>query len=273
MTLAPTVDPAEARAALATAAGRLTALLRTSTRPGAHAIGVWDVADTAVHLGNAWDILPALARGERPPLIDDVWELGDVTTRLTRAATDHDLNAIADRIDAAARSFLDLAATSDGSVRPWLVSGVEVPMTTFVCHLLNESLVHGFDISRAQDRAWAIERAHARLIIQGFLFPVLSRLPAAAMVDAEAASGVRACYDLRLRGGGRFFMAFEDGEMSIEAPSSRRVDCHVLAEPSALLLVIWGRRSQWPAIFSGKLLTYGRRPWLGHRLRTLVRNP
>lgn len=272
MTLAPTADPAEARAALATVAGRLTALLRTSTRPGAHAVGVWDVADTAVHLGNAWDIIPALARRERAPLIDDVWDLGDMTTTLTRAATDHDLNAIADRIDLAARSFLDLAAAADGEVMPWLVNGVEMPMTTFVCHLLNESVVHGFDIARAQGRPWRIEPEYARLILGGFLFPVLSMLPSATMVTDKAV-GLRACYEVRLRGGGRFHLAFQDGAVSIEPASPRRVDCYLWADPSALLLVIWGRRSQWPAVFSGKLLAFGRRPWLGPRLRSLVRNP
>jgi hypothetical protein len=273
MTLAPTADPAEARAALALAAGRLSSLIRGVARPTAHAVGEWNVADTAVHVGHAWDIIPALARREREPLISDVWELGLLTTSLTRAATDHDLGAIADRIDVAAAEFLPLAAQADGSGAPWLVRGVEVPMTTFVCHLLNESLVHGFDIARAEGKPWPIDPAHARLILQGFLFPVVSMLPAATMVDAEHASGLRACYDLRLRRGDRVFLSFDNGEVSIEPPSGRRVDCHVWAEPSALLLVIWGRRSQWPAVFSGKLLAFGRRPWLGPRLRQLVRNP
>jgi len=273
MTVASTADPAEARAALTTVAGRLSTLLRSSPRPEAHAIGEWTVADTAVHVGNAWDLLPKLAAGEIDPLIDEVWELAGFTTSLTRSATDHDLGAIADRIDAAAASFLPAAAAADATPRPWLVRGVSASMTTFVCHLLNESLVHGFDIARAQGIPWTIEPAHARLVLTGFLFPTLSSLPPTTMVDAQRAAGLRACYDLQIRRGDRVFLAFEDGAVSIEPPSNRRVDCHVNADAAALFLVMWGRRSQWPAVFTGKLASWGRRPWLGPRLRHLLRNP
>jgi len=37
--------------------------------------------------------------------------------------------------------------------------------------------------------------------------------------------------------------------------------------------VSWGRVSQWPAIGRGQLLAWGRRPWLGLKLRALLRNP
>ncbi len=275
MTYAPTADPAAARAALAAVAGRLTGLLRASTDLTAHAVGEWNVADTAVHLGNAWDIIPALARRESPPLIDDVWDLAALTTSLTRAATDHDLAAIADRIDASAASFLALAeeAGDDGTTAPWLLRGIEVPMTTFVCHLLNESLVHGFDIARAQGRAWRIEPAHARLVLEGFLLPVLSALPPSTVVEQEKAAGLRATYELRIRQGPRVQMRFADGEVWIGPPSERRVDCRVWADAAALFLVMWGRESQWKATATGRLLAWGRRPWLGPRLRHLLRNP
>jgi len=273
MALAPTADPAEARAALAATKDRLTALLRTSTRPGAHAVGVWDVADTAVHLGNAWDIIPALARQERPPLIEDVWQLAGVTTSLTDAATDHDLNAIADRIDAAAASFLSLAAAPDGQARPWLVKGVEVSMTTFVCHLLNESLVHGYDIARAQGRPWPIDRAHAALVLNGFLFPVLGALPPTAMVVPERVAGLKIAYRMHLRPGGTVDLLFDDGTARFEPPSDRRIACHIGANAASLFLVVWGRESQWRPILTGRLVSWGRKPWLGPKLRTLLRNP
>lgn len=273
MALDVTADPAEARAALAAVVPRLTGLLRTSTRPGAHAVGVWNVADVGVHLGNAWDILPALARQDRPPLIEDVWQLGDVTTALTSAATDHDLNAIADRIDAAAASFLALAAEPDGQARPWLVKGVEVPMTTFVCHLVNESLVHGHDIARAQGRPWRIDPAHAALVLKGFLFPVLASLPPTAMVVPERVAGLTLAYRLHIRPGVTVDLLFEDGTARFEAPARRRIDCHIGANAASLFLVIWGRQSQWRATFTGGIISWGRKPWAGPRLRTLMRNP
>jgi len=93
------------------------------------------------------------------------------------------------------------------------------------------------------------------------------------LVDQEKAAGVHATYDIRLRGGGRAFFVFDDGFLTVEGPSSRRVDCHLSADPTALLLVAWDRQSQWPAIAKGKLMAWGRRPWLGIQLRSFMRNP
>ncbi|MCA1696534.1 MAG: hypothetical protein LC749_18430 [Actinobacteria bacterium] len=59
----------------------------------------------------------------------------------------------------------------------------------------------------------------------------------------------------------------------IVEPSSRRVDCHISADPVAFLLVVWNRQSQWTAIAKGKLMAWGRKPWLGPQFRPLMRNP
>ena len=45
------------------------------------------------------------------------------------------------------------------------------------------------------------------------------------------------------------------------------------ADPAALLMVAWARQSQWHAIARGKLMAWGRKPWLGFRFRSLLRNP
>ncbi|MGH3764961.1 MAG: SCP2 sterol-binding domain-containing protein, partial [Pseudonocardiaceae bacterium] len=80
-------------------------------------------------------------------------------------------------------------------------------------------------------------------------------------------------YDVRIRGGDRFHFIFNDGALSIEDPSPRKVDCHISADPVAFLMVAWSRQSQWTAIANGKLLAWGRKPWLGTRFRPLIRNP
>ncbi|MGH3946139.1 MAG: hypothetical protein ACRDSI_14000, partial [Pseudonocardiaceae bacterium] len=62
-------------------------------------------------------------------------------------------------------------------------------------------------------------------------------------------------------------------ELRVEEPSSRRVDCHISADPVAMLMVFWSRQSQWTAIAKGKLMAWGRKPWLGPQFRALMRNP
>jgi hypothetical protein len=133
--------------------------------------------------------------------------------------------------------------------------------------------MHGDDIAQAAGRPWQIESTHGAMVLGRFLVPVLQALDSRAMLDAEQAAGLRATYDIRLRGGDRFYFIFNDGALTIEEPSARKVDCHISADPVAFLMVAWSRQSQWSAIAKGKLLAWGRKPWLGPRFRGLMRNP
>lgn len=282
------VDRLEACDALAEEVDRVTALLRSVEDPGAPAIGDWSLAEVAVHLSQVWLVVPALARGDvsevtallpdaptpAGSLISDMWDLGDLTTRAVRADPERDPRALADRIRERAHRFLARMRSSPGeSEHPWLVAGVRVPGTAFVCHLLNETIVHGHDIARADGRRWPIDRRHAALVVDGFLVRILERLPPTTMVDQEAAAGLRATFGIHVRGGRGHLLVFDDGRLTVEEPGDdRRVDCHISADPAAFLMVAWGRRSQWPAILRGHLVAWGRRPWLGPRLRSLMCN-
>jgi hypothetical protein len=139
--------------------------------------------------------------------------------------------------------------------------------------LLNETVMHGYDIAHAAGRTWRIEPVHAAMVLARFIVPVLQALDSRAMVNGAKAAGVRACYDLRIRGGDRFHFLFDDGTLHIVEPSSRRVDYHISADPVAFLTVVWNRQSQWRAIAQGKLMAWGRKPWLGLQFRSLHRNP
>ena len=156
------------------------------------------------------------------------------------------------------------------------MEGTEVPLATLTCHLLNETIVHGWDIANACGRSWPIEPSHAAIVIEGFIIPVFQELGPRDMVDQKNAAGVRARYGFRVRGGERYVFAFDDGSLTIEGPLSsppKGIDCHISADAAAMLLVAWGRRSQWPAIAAGKITAWGRKPWLGPKFRSLVRNP
>lgn len=279
---------AEAQDALRETVGRVTALLRAAPDPTRPALGVWNVAEVALHLSQAWVVVPGLAGGDLrhdgavPPtlggtaadaLLPDLGDLGVVTRRGVGADPERDLGVLADRIEErAARFFAESAGTSAEEPRPWLVQGSTVARSVLTCHLLSENLVHGWDIATAAGRTWPIERSQAATVLSGFLVEVIRSLDPRALVDQRAAAGLRATYDVRLRGGDRFGLVFDDGALRIDrAPG--RVDCHLSADPVAMLLVAWGRRSQWPAIATGRLVAWGPKPWLGPRLRTLMRNP
>jgi hypothetical protein len=46
-----------------------------------------------------------------------------------------------------------------------------------------------------------------------------------------------------------------------------------LADPAAFFMVFWQRQSQRNAIAKGQLIAWGRKPWLGLKFRSLIRNP
>ncbi len=132
---------------------------------------------------------------------------------------------------------------------------------------LGEVLVHGYDIAKATRRSWPIAADDARLALGG----ALRLLPSYA--KPATARGHTGGYDLRIRGGPRVVIRFADGRASLEEPRNTPVDCHILAEPVAFLLVFYGRTSQWGPIAKGQLLTWGRRPWRALRFKRLFLNP
>jgi len=282
------VDWAEAQDALRDMVGRLTTMLRNIPVPGGTALGEWDLTEVAMHLSQAWVVVPDLARRDLShvlavlpgmtatasgSLIADVWELGDMTKLGVASDAERDLGVLADRIEERAAEFLaESAGTSPDERFAWLVEGSTVSRRTLGCHLLNETIIHGYDLAQAAGVPWKIEPAYAVMVLAGFIIPVLQALDPHAMVDQEKAAGLRATYDLRLRGGARFDFVFDDGELRIQAPAGRRADCHLSVDPTAMLLVGWGRKSQWPAIAKGQLVAWGRKPWLGPRFASLIRS-
>lgn len=287
---APVVgDWRAARCALQREVARVVTLLREVVHPDAPAVGRWVLADVAMHLSQVWLVVPGLARADLSrayevmpslaaehgsSLIGDLWELSSVTTTGVDSDPERDPGVLADRIEARAAEYLaECEERSAEEVRPWLVEGITVALPMLTCHLLNETIAHGYDIARASGRSWTVDPIHAAMVLEGFIIPVIAALPPRSLVDQQRASGVRACYDVRIRGGGRYYLVFDDGTLEVEEPSSRRVDCHLSVDPAAFFLLAWGRIGQWGAIGRGQLMAWGRRPWMGLRLRSFLRNP
>ncbi len=269
------MDPATA---VSEVAPRFVAMVRDAVLPTDPSLGSWSAADVAMHLSHSIDAATAAVLGAGA-MVEDVWSLGSLSKMLVAAETDKSPAAIAARVEASVERFLEVvgagAATEE---RPWMVGGVTFPVETITAQVLSELLVHGYDVAKGQGVAWPIASAHAALAVNRFLFPALGAL-GAGLVDQKAAAGRRATFEIRVRGGERAWLAFDDGDLKVTttAPPAVKgrspVDCYLSVDPVAFLLVAWGRIDQWPAVGRGRLLAWGRRPWLGLQLRSLLRNP
>jgi hypothetical protein len=272
---------------------RVTELLRSVRDPGAPAVGQWSLAEVAMHLSQGWVAMPGLARRDLsrvyavlPDLADvaggslirDMWELGGVTTRAVQADPERDPAVLADRIEQRAEEYFAESAGHRGDEpRAWLVEGATVPLSALTGHLLSETLMHGYDIARADGQPWRIEPARAAMVLRQFFLPVIRALDARTFVNGPRAAQVRAAYDIRLRGRGRVQYVFRDGTLRAWEPAPgdkpTPVDCHISADPTAFFKVFWRRQSQWNAVARGQLVAWGRKPWLGPQFRSLIRNP
>lgn len=167
-----------------------------------------------------------------------------------------DVTALASRLRAElAELFAEVGSFGPQAPEFAFHGGATVAADAALGILLGEVEIHGRDIARALGRAWTINPAHARLILDG----------AAAVlqgwVNPATAAGHSATYELRIRGGTTHFWAFRDGRFGI-VDNLRRPDVVLSADPVACLLVFYRRRSQWPEILRGRMLAWGRRPWL-----------
>jgi hypothetical protein len=48
----------------------------------------------------------------------------------------------------------------------------------------------------------------------------------------------------------------------VDPSEARPIDAHISADPAALLLVLYRRQSQWRHLVLGRLVAWGRKPWL-----------
>lgn len=256
--------------------GRVATLLRETADPDRAALGTWSVADLAAHLVHVWEFDALQATGAPEP-IDDLHRLADLTGMLVAGESDHAPARLAERVEDASRAFLETTAAMDpAELKAWF-GGVAMPVDGLACHAISESLVHGHDLATATGRPWPIPRDEAALAVEGFMFRVLADAHSHDfVVDWDAAGDLHAVFEMRLRTGARRWFVF-DGRgtfhLATERPPGRAVDCYVLADSAAMLMVVWKRRSQWSAIARGQLLAWGRKPWLGLKLVKIFRTP
>ncbi|MGW7446493.1 maleylpyruvate isomerase family mycothiol-dependent enzyme [Kitasatospora sp. NPDC054795] len=220
--------------------------------PGAE----WTVAEAAAHLAMANELMAALAAGEERPYGDGTPGALAAANEVSLAARpERDPAVLAEQIARQAGEFAAAAGPRTGA-EPMLTPLGPMDLDTLGAYLLTHMLAHLYDVAVALGRPHPIDRQRV-----GLTMPFL-RTAMPLVADARTAAGHSACYRLRLRGAGGFAVTFTDGAVSVSQEPPRRPDCTILVEPVAFFLLALGRCSTAGAIARGKVLAWGRRPWL-----------
>ncbi|MEV6025939.1 maleylpyruvate isomerase family mycothiol-dependent enzyme [Streptomyces sp. NPDC052036] len=229
----------------------------------------WTVGEAAAHLAVANELMADLAAGRERPY-------GDGTPQSLAAANARSLAAFGERgaeplaamIVAQADGFLDAVArtTAESTADRTLVTPLgPMDRSVLASYLLTHMLGHGYDLARALGRPHMIDRARVGLCLP-FLLTAMPHV-------AVAGAGVTARYRLRVWGGAEFGVTFTDGAVDVTSAAPDRPDCTILTEPVTFLLIALGRCNPWRAMASGRVLAWGRKPWLGPRFPTLFMAP
>ncbi|MFD9288931.1 maleylpyruvate isomerase family mycothiol-dependent enzyme [Streptomyces sp. NPDC060030] len=246
--------------ALRATAEEIAELLRGAPDTRAPVPGlVWTVGEVAAHLAQAGELMAEVAAGRSRPH-------GDGTPQGIAAANEQALAVFGERaarplaamIVTQTEAYLD--AVAEHPAQETLLTPMG-PMNRVVLgsYLLTHMLGHGYDLARALGRPHMVDRARVALTLP-FMVEAMPRV-----TDAAATAGLNARYAVRLWGGGRFGVTFTDGTATVGHEFPDRPDCTISIEPVTFLLMALGRCSPAGAMARGRVLAWGRRPWLGPR--------
>ncbi|MET8909910.1 maleylpyruvate isomerase family mycothiol-dependent enzyme [Micromonospora sp. NPDC004551] len=269
-----------APAALAETADRFLALAR-SVPPGTMATADWTAADTLAHVAAIARLyvglvdptvgpLPIPGLGERLPLVT-VDTVADANDLVLRHLTERDPALLVDRLGRDVDRLLGACADrGPDEVVPWL-GDARVPLAGLLAHLVNELLLHGWDLARAVGRPWPVPARDAVLFLHLFLAGVI-RHGYGRLLDGVDAPRRRIVVRFASAYAAPLTLALAGGRVRFAAPDERP-DVRVRFDPATLNLMMFGRVSRARALLTGRVRVTGPRPWLLPRFLRVFRTP
>jgi len=261
------IDLAAARTAVDLVSRRVEELLGSIPDTSVPVPGLeWTAGETGAHLVTVTSWFVDYVAGRKKPPVTTA-QLPTFNAERIANFTERDGTRLASHLHDAVQDFLTTTSGYSGDDPfPWYDDHM-IDVAAGTCILLGELVVHGRDLARAVDRGWPIDPDHARLVLAG----MLSMLPL--YVDQEKARGVEVSYQIRVKGSPPVYLGFADGKLNVTSAQVEPVDCRITTDPVDYLLLSYGRIGQMSPILRGKLIAWGRKPWLGSKLGTLLHNP
>ncbi len=252
---------------------RFQALVRPAG-PGATAMATkdWTVADSAAHVlsiaahyATLFDpAAPALPIAGLRPLLDNttVDTVRDANAVVLHQLRDRDPASLADALRAAVDRLLAATADEDPARTVSWLGGSRVPVAGVLAHLVNEFLVHGWDMARALRQDWPQPDADAALFFEEFLVGMI-RHDYGALLDHGGRPPKRPIgveFRSPFTTGATLFL--ESGHVRVGTagePADARV---TIRRPARFNLMLFGRVHTARAVLSRDIVIGGPRPWL-----------
>ena len=250
--------------ALDLAASEVTVNLRQAHDLGRHVPGLaWTVRELGAHLVSVTRAYTA-AECDVQPVGPDLRAVAENNRRLLDTTEFTTSEHLASAFASAARNFVDVNRDLERDQYVPFYGDLKITAAAAGRLMLYEFLVHNHDLARTLTRNHRVDPDRARIALEAFreVLPLFVR--------PEPTRRLHTTYELHIRGSDPYLLRFEHGTLTIEPTAHpHEAICHINAEPAAYLLVAAGRRSQWHAIATGKLLAYGRQPWNALRFKSL----
>lgn len=268
-----------ARTALATTAARFLDMVAGSD-PRAMATAHWSVADTVAHVDTIAFMYTDIVRSAEPAIpavceqiltttVDTVADLNAATLGFFAG---RDPAVLAERLQQDIDDVL-LATESIDPATPvnWLGSS-RLPLCGVLAHLVNELHIHGRDIARATRTPWHVPPADAALFFELF-FVELLRHDIGHLLDNDVPpSDRRIAIGFRSHHTTPVTIVLHHGQVTVEEWDSP-ADARIFFDPPAFNLMMFHRIGKVRAAFTGKVVVWGRRPWLLPTFLKTVRCP
>ena len=259
-----------ARQALGETAGRFAELVTDAPRLQGHAVGGWSAIEAAAHVVAIGRMYQAIARDEPIPIKGLQAAFAGVTmanlhefNELTLAEfTQREPAALAERLTADVADMLAATEGDDPARAVVWLGDSRVPLTALFSHLVNEMLVHGWDVARAAGQPWRIPARDAALFTEVFVVSIL-RYGIGRLYEPywQSSSMRRVAVEFRSAHAEPYRLVWDSGRMVADEPGPD-TDVRVVYDPATLNLVLFRRMSKARAVLTRGIIIRGPRPWL-----------
>ncbi|WP_308170147.1 maleylpyruvate isomerase family mycothiol-dependent enzyme [Acrocarpospora catenulata] len=240
----------------------------------------WTVADTVAHVRSIATLYTALLQPGQVPhpfpraesqidnaTVDTVAEMNEL---MLRQFTERDPRVLTKMLADDVDCILEVTEQADpASPIPWL-GGSQVPVAGVLAHLVNELLIHGWDIARAVKARWQLPAPDAALFFELFLVGLIRRQQGGLLGPQRP--GRRIAVEFHSRHTTPVTFVLRDRRVTLE-DTGQGADVRLSFDPPTLNLMLFGRISKLRAALTGKITARGPRLWLLPEFLRIVHLP